>query len=102
MLRQEGYTAEVVERWIAQAKIRRDLFGFADIIAYRPCDPLILLVQTTTKSHISERIKKIHGEERAMLWHSTGNPIHVHGWFKNKSGMWECDQRIIVSFPEAE
>jgi hypothetical protein len=33
LLRTRGWTADVCERWIAQAGIKRDLFGVADVAA---------------------------------------------------------------------
>jgi len=34
-LRRSSNVADVVERWVPCARIRRDMFGFADIIAVR-------------------------------------------------------------------
>src|SRR5690606_37554474 len=34
-LREQGWDADVVERWVPGAKVRRDFLGFADILAIR-------------------------------------------------------------------
>ena len=35
-MRQEGWTVQVVERWNPHARIRQDLFGWADLLAVHP------------------------------------------------------------------
>jgi hypothetical protein len=92
LLRDGGYTAQVVEKWNPHAMIRQDLFGFIDIIAVR--DQVehvanIAGIQTTSRSNMSARIKKIKESEEAKRWHRAGGDIYVHGWAKNKSNRWE-------------
>lgn len=87
LLRERGYVAEVVERWNPFARVRHDLFGFADIIAIKPGDRL--LVQTTSGSNVAARIAKIGDNELAQVAREAGFGIHVHGWRKLKSG-WAC------------
>jgi Holliday junction resolvase len=83
LLREEGWTVEVVERWIPGANIRKDLFGFIDLIAIR--SGMVLAVQATSYSNISARVKKIESAEslseiRKCSWH-----IWVIGWRKQNN-----------------
>lgn len=82
-LRGFGWWCEVVERWDSFAKIRRDLLGFADVLALRPGEPP-LLVQVTSGSNVSARLRKIQNSTTARLWLETGGQIEVHGWSKRK------------------
>lgn len=79
------------EIWNSWAKIRQDMFGFADYLGFDP--HTVTLVQTTTASHVSERLKKILANSVAYEWvQGQGREIEVHGWEK-KQGRWE--PRII-------
>jgi Trm5-related predicted tRNA methylase len=83
LLRDEGWTVEVVERWIPGANIRKDLFGFIDLMALR--SGMTLAVQATSYSNISARVKKIENAEllseiRKCSWH-----IWVIGWRKQNN-----------------
>jgi hypothetical protein len=58
LLRRSGYIAAPVERWIAQAGVRKDLWSFADVIAAHAVCRGILLVQATTLGNLSSRLKR--------------------------------------------
>jgi hypothetical protein len=85
-LREQGYLADVVERWIPGANIRRDLFNVLDILAIREGE--ILGVQTTSDSHVAERVDKIANHENVGAIRKAGIKIHVHGWRKNAKRRW--------------
>lgn len=100
LLREQGYHAEVVEKW-AGGK-RHDLWGWCDILALRdrnysitvdevesPVFTDVLAVQTTTASNMSARIKKIGDSDTVGLVRACGIQIAVHGWAK-KAGRWQC------------
>jgi hypothetical protein len=55
-LRRRGFLADVVERWLLRVNRRRDLFGFADIIAVHLREPGVLPVQCTTAAHVPDRL----------------------------------------------
>lgn len=84
-LRKMGYYAEPVEHrpYIPDGQgrqkfpITKDLFGFADIIALKTH---VLLVQTTSRSNTSARMKKIQASEAFEWCKRAGMLIHVHGW----------------------
>ena len=93
-LRKLGYQAQVVEKWNAFAKIRKDLFDCIDIVAVRPGLP-VLGVQCTSHSNISSRFPKslILGQ----MWLSTGHTeLEVWAWrkLKGKKAL-ELDRRIV-------
>lgn len=87
-LRDTGWTCQVVEHWNPYAKIRQDLFGFADIIALKKfkttnvAEHGIALIQCTSITNFSARKTKVLLESRAALWRECGGLIFVHGWGK--------------------
>lgn len=85
-LRGEGYLADVVEKWIPGANIRRDLFGFIDILAIREAE--IVGVQATSGGNVSARVSKIAEHDNVGAVRKAGIRIVVHGWRKNSSGRW--------------
>lgn len=99
LLRAAGYLCAVVEHWNAWRKIRQDLFGFADILAVRGNETL--LVQTTSGSNVSARLAKIRSSQAADLWLSSPTrAIRVHGWAKRgprgKRKVWTCREECVT------
>lgn len=86
LLRDRGYVPWIVERWIAAARKRIDLYGIADLIAIHPDSGDIVVVQTTSMSNLSARIHKINEHPNVGLLRKAGIGIHCHGWRKLKSG----------------
>lgn len=84
-LREMGYQAEVVEKWIPGANIRRDLFGLLDIVALREGETLG--VQCTSRSNISARVKKFSDSQSVGNLRRSGWTLQVWGWSKVK-GHW--------------
>ena len=87
-LRKRGYTAEVVERNTRFKGIfrRHDLFGVGDILALGEDE--ILLVQATSGSNVSARVKKIADSEHIAAIRKAGMRLEVWGWAKNSKGRW--------------
>jgi hypothetical protein len=79
-LKEEGYTAQVVERWNAFARVRVDLFGFVDIIGLK--DGETLAVQATSYTNISARVKKITEHENLAAVRKAGWRLEIWGWRK--------------------
>ncbi len=77
-LRDLGYHVEIVEHYVSQAKIRRDLFGMFDILAVGGGQTIA--VQTTTSGHVSERRKKILENPLHLVLKECGWVLEVHGW----------------------
>lgn len=85
-LRQQGYTAEVVEKWIPAVRRRKDLFGFIDILAIREAE--VLGVQATSGDNVASRVTKIAEHENVGHVRKAGIRIVVHGWRKAANGRW--------------
>ncbi len=79
-LRQLGFLAAVVESWVPFANRRRDLFGFADVLAVHPRDRLFLLVQATTAGHVAHRLHKARARPELAAWLRAGGLFEVWGW----------------------
>jgi hypothetical protein len=100
LLRKQGWTVEVVERWNPFARVLNDLFGFIDIVAMSEGGGF-LAVQTTTKPMMKARLEKIAAEPRAKTWIRAGGRIVVHGWWKGgprspNPGRWMVE---VQSYP---
>ena len=83
-LRESGYTVAIVEYFNYFTKRRHDLFQFADLLAIRENE--VLLVQVTSGSNVSARIKKITENEHIAAVRKAGMRVEVHGWRKLKDG----------------
>ncbi len=86
-LRESGYLAEVVERWIPGANIRKDLFGFVDVLAVKEGE--VLGVQATSRDNVASRVSKIAEHPNVGPVRKAGIRLEVHGWGKMASGRWE-------------
>lgn len=88
-LRKNGCLADVVEKWIPFARIRKDLFGFVDILAIDECGN-VLGIQATSRANQASRISKITAHENWPKVRASRLLIYVHGWKKMaKSRRWE-------------
>lgn len=96
LLRKLGYMVAVTEHWNQFARIRQDLFGFADLLAVDVDNKRTIAVQTTSAANFSARRKKITENENAAAWLAAGNSIVIHGWKKNKSNRWECREETLT------
>ncbi len=99
LLRKEGYTVAIAEKFNYFIKIRQDLFGWIDVVAIHPDKKGVMGVQTTSGSNLSARIKKAQALDSYRVWLKAGNAVEFHGWrkLKNLPGnrLWDCDRRII-------
>jgi len=103
-LRKRGYVCYVVEHYNAFAKVRRDLFGFIDIVAIHPEKQGVLGVQTTTGSNLAARETKAKALPAYYLWTQAGNTIEFHGWRKiGKPPRWQpLVRRLEPTDPDAQ
>jgi hypothetical protein len=86
-LRKQGWAhVETVERWIPQARRRKDLFRFADILAIHP-QWGHLYVQATSGSHVNARLEKMRIFARQEIEDviMTESRVEIHGWRKLKN-----------------
>jgi hypothetical protein len=79
-LRELGYHVEVVEKWNSFTKQRKDLWGWADLLAIKKGE--VLAVQVTA-SAVSDRLKKIMASDTLAFVRDAGIRIEVHGWRKS-------------------
>ena len=83
-IKNKGYTAGVVERFLAFAGKfgrRSDLFGIIDIIAIK--DGEILAVQSCGQA-FSEHKRKMLAEPKGLEWLNAGGKLVLIGWRKLK------------------
>ncbi len=79
-LREDGWTAEVVEKWNPYARIRQDLFNFIDIVAIKEGFPICGI--QVTASGASSRVAKILAAPEHRVWLLAGGKLLVHSWAK--------------------
>ena len=82
---EDGYYAEKTE-YHTRGRTH-DLFGFGDLIGLRKSE--ILLVQATSASNVSARIKKITEHPNVGVVRDAGIRILVWGW-RMRDGQWIC------------
>jgi hypothetical protein len=92
LLRKEGWRVAVVEKWNPHAKVRQDLFGFADLIAFG-APGIVTLVQVTSYSNMSSRRAKIRANEIADAW-LLSYRIELHGW-KKVGKAWMLKREVL-------
>lgn len=83
-LRDVGLACDVAEKW--HRGVRKDLFGFVDVVALHP-ERGFLGLQVTTASSASARMRKMREERlsEVLLWLGTpGGVIELWGWRKLK------------------
>jgi hypothetical protein len=93
-MRDRGYHAEVTEHWNPFAKIRKDLFGFVDIVAIGGGETVA--VQTTSYSNISARREKILASPLLKELLDAKWSVRIHGWKKAKNGRWELKEEHVT------
>lgn len=102
-LREEGYLCEVVEKTIPKCFIKKDLFGFIDVLAIKGSE--VLALQTTCgggsgNSNLYARERKIKEHENYPVVKKLGWRIIIHGWrqikdkYKNSNPkkVWVCNE----------
>jgi hypothetical protein len=94
-LRQRGYLSAVVEKWNQHARVRQDLFGFADILAVRRDKPGVLAIQATSRSNWSSRWTKCLSSAAVREWLGAGNRLEVWGWEKDHKNKWVYHGREV-------
>ena len=92
-LRDLGYRVEVVEKWNAFTKTKKDLFGCIDLIAIGNGETLA--VQVTSRSNMAARRDKILAAEAFPDMIRSGWQVWLHGWAKNRSNRWEIKAELM-------
>ena len=89
-LRDLGYLVEVVEKWNSFTRTRKDLWGWADLLAIKRGE--VLAVQVTSEG-VANRVKKVTDSETIGRVREAGVRVEVHGWRKNSKGRYI--QRVV-------
>ena len=92
-LRKDGYLVEITEHWNPHAGVRKDLWGFCDLLAIKGAE--ILAIQVTTQNNMQARINKIRKHKNFIAVKKSGIKIVLHGWGKGKNGkriIWLCGE----------
>jgi hypothetical protein len=93
-LEENGYIADIVERRITPL-IKKDLFGFIDIVAVEADIGFTLGIQVTTRHNISARVNKIlEHEDLVRKIDKAGWIVHVWGWYR-KDDLYLCNIREV-------
>ena len=81
MLEEAGWTVSITEQTIPHCFIKRDTYGFGDLLA---CSPTrgIMLVQATGGGNGTKRAEKTRLEPRHAIWLASGGRIQIHDWRK--------------------
>jgi hypothetical protein len=96
LLRKMGYTADVVERRIPGCFTTRDLFGIGDILGVHPDERIILLVQTTSRDHLADRLRRVRACPALPQLLAAGVQVECWGWAK-RNGQWHVRRVAIRS-----
>lgn len=78
--KRRGWPARVVEQTIPRTFIRRDLFGFIDIIAITPT--ATIGIQATSGANHAARIAKARQQPHFAAWLAAGRTFEVWSWSK--------------------
>lgn len=96
----------MVERWIPASPrgykgplVRRDAYGFADILICRVGQIGATLVQVTTGDNHAKRLDKIRASAEAGVWLAAGNRILLQSFSKKgkagKRKLWQVREQWI-------
>jgi hypothetical protein len=96
-LRYSGYLAAVVETWIPHVHRRRDLIGFADVLALHPVRREVVLVQVTTADHLAGRLAKVRAAPKLPGLLAAGCKVQLHGW-RRQGQRWRV--KVVDVRPE--
>lgn len=91
-LQKRGYQAERTEHYNQFCRRYTDLFGFVDVLAVG--EGHTLAVQTTSKSNLSERRRKILSHENLPAVLAAGWGVELHGWYKKKN-RWQVKVEVL-------
>jgi hypothetical protein len=100
LLRRSGFVAEVCERWVPGAGVRRDLFYVGDIFAVSETRKEVWLVQACTLTNLAARRKKALQQPELKAFLLAGGRFQIIAWFRSGSGpsaKWDCKRLEITA-----
>lgn len=78
--------------------VRKDLFGFGDILAFR--GPELMIVQATSFANLNSRIVKAQRLDAFCAWVGCGRRVEFHGWRVRKLKTGDGSMCKVVRFPK--
>lgn len=96
-MRKRGYLCEVVEKTMPKTFIKKDLFGFIDVVCVGHGHTVA--VQVTSASNLADREKKARASEHLPILLEAGWTILCHGWRQaggKKGSRWILNEREIT------
>ena len=106
--RKAGWLVQVVEHWvpnrIGRGGIRRDLWGFVDVLAVQQGQAGVLGIQATSWSNRLARVRKImvECEYQCSVMLSAGNRVEVWSWRKRPVGNRSLWRKTITQIRISE
>jgi hypothetical protein len=95
--RRRGWPAQVVEQTIPRTFIKRDLFGFIDIVALTPDG--LLGIQATSGTNHAARITKARQQPHFAAWLRSGARFAVWSWSRRgdrgKRKLWTLREESV-------
>lgn len=92
-LRSDGFRIYITEtnHRIGKLVFKKDLFGFCDILALKK--DCIRAVQTTSRSNLNARVKKICDSPELEFVRMAGIEIIAEGWaYSKRTKTWVCTE----------
>lgn len=86
VLRDHGWTVAIVEKYIKHPNMpfgkRIDVYGFGDLLACRPLDKEIALIQCCPGASHAEHKTKILSIPEYRIWKDSGGRVFLVSWAK--------------------
>jgi hypothetical protein len=97
--RQAGYFCDTWEHWNYFAGIRRDGFGWIDLVVLDPISVRIIGVQATSGNNHAARRAKVLASLGAAWWVASGGVARVVSWSRRRDGRhvrWMIREEDVV------
>jgi len=103
-LEKQGYVVADTEKTIQWpgGMVKRDLFGFGDILAFRPGrDSTVLMVNATDETSVAHKITAVQTRPSKELteWIHAGFEAQIHGWLRPTTTIRTWRLRRIRLYP---
>lgn len=104
ILKSEGFHCGITEKYNSFVKIKNDLFGFADLVAFKKdLKNIVLAINATTNSNLSNHIKKYSENKILKDWIECGHRFEIWCWSKmgkmGKRKLWTL-KRVVWPIQE--
>jgi len=83
-LEAEGWLVAIVEHWNSFARVRQDLWGWADLLCLK--GDQVIAVQVCCRGDVAKRARKIGESSTIDRVRQAGIGVRVHGWGRMADG----------------